>query len=89
MNSTLRFALILLVLWAGIFVLHAPFSSWFEHRLHECMLAFSSDREEQSWISHLSCSAYDIVYKWAWLLTIAASLLGALAMTIAFRRAAG
>jgi len=87
-SSTLRFAFILLALWAGIALIHSPASSWFNGLLHNCQIAFALDSKDQNSFDYLRCSAYDFIGKWAWLLAIGSSLLGALALTLAFRRAA-
>ena len=88
MGSTLRFAFILLVLWAGIAFVHGPTSSWFDGLLNNCQIAFATDREDQSLIDHFRCGAFDVIEKWSWLLIIVSSVFGALALTFAFRRTA-
>ena len=88
MNSILRFAFIVSLLWLGLTLAYDLSSSWRDGLLESCYAAFQYDLREPTVLDHLACKTYDFFYGWWWLLYCLVPPVAALVITLAFRRRA-
>ena len=88
MNSLLRFAFILLLLWLALTITYGISSSWRDGLLESCYAVFQYEVRDPVVLDHLACNTYDFFHKWWWLLYCLVPPVAALAITLAFRRTA-
>ena len=87
-QSILRFAFILCLLWLLLTLAYGLSSSPRDELLETCLDVFQLGVREPSVLDHLLCNTYDFFDKWWWLLYCLVPPIAALGVTLAFRRSA-